>query len=139
MYDIDRIGKIVVDIISYLNELKSYQINQLSDLDDRIRYHASSMVIFATLNKVIDLGTEIISSEELGAPNTYQDIMPLLAKANVINSKQADDLNEIIRKRNVLAHFYDEIKKKDLFRLIRDMSLISDFVKIVKSRVKIRG
>jgi len=33
------------------------------------------MLIFAIVNRLIDLGSEIISTEELGAPNTYKEIM----------------------------------------------------------------
>ena len=64
------------------------------------------MLIFAILNKLIDLGSEIISAEKLGAPNTYQDIMILLAKGNIINKNQADELNNLVKKRNIFAHFY---------------------------------
>lgn len=43
------------------------------------------MLIFAVLNRIIDLGNEITFAENLGAPNTYKDIMSILAKANVLN------------------------------------------------------
>jgi uncharacterized protein YutE (UPF0331/DUF86 family) len=137
MYDIQRVGRIISDIGKYLKELESYAIKSISDLEDSKNFNASSMVVFAVLNWIIDLGNEVISAEELGAPNTYQDIMPLLVKANVIIKAQSDQLNKLIRKRNVLAHFYEDISKKELYELIKDITLVSDFVKIVKNRVKI--
>src|SRR3989344_89906 len=111
MYDFQRIGKIIADIEKYVRELKSFDIRKQSDLSDAKTYHATSMVVFAILNRLIDLGSEIISAENLGAPNTYSDIMPALAKANVINKESASELNKLIQKRNVLAHFYDDIKR----------------------------
>ena len=94
------------------------------------------MIVFAILNRVIDLGSEIISAENLGAPNTYQDIMPKLAKANVIGKEKAEKLNKLVGKRNILAHFYDDITEKDLIRIIKDLPLINDFIKTIKKRMK---
>jgi|SRR3989344_1881082 len=138
MYDLQRIGSLISSIQKYMNEIKGYSVKSADDLADSKNYNASSMVVFAILNKVIDLGNEIISAEELGAPNTYQDIMPILAKANIINKLQAEKLNKLIRKRNVLAHFYDEMSEKDLFDAIKEIPLIEDFIVIVKKRVKLQ-
>lgn len=107
----------------------------VDDLYDRKNYHASSMVVFTILNKVIDLGTEILTSEELGAPNTYKDIMPTLAKAGVINKEQADSLNRLIKKRNVLSHFYEDMDENELYSTIKELHIIMDFVNLVKKRV----
>ncbi len=135
MYDIQRIGKIIADIAKYQNELESYHINTKVVLGDNKTYHASSMVVFALLNRVIDIGSEMLSAENLGAPNTYQDIMPLLAKANILNKEQAEKLNRLIRKRNVLAHFYQDMDEKELYQTIQELSIINDFLKIVKKRM----
>ncbi len=70
MYDLQRIGKIIAEINKYRNELDSYKIIRES-LKDTKNYHASSMLVFAILNRLIDLGSEIISAERLGAPNNY--------------------------------------------------------------------
>jgi uncharacterized protein YutE (UPF0331/DUF86 family) len=135
MYDIQKIGKIISDIEKKINELESYSVSKIEDLKDGKTFNASSMVLFAILTKVIDLGNELISVEKVGAPNSYQDIMPLLAKANIINKDQAESLNNLIKKRNVLAHFYDDIKEKDLIFLIKEISLIKSFLQTVKKRV----
>ena len=131
MYDTERIGKIVADIEKYLTELDSYKITNKDSLFDGKTYNASAMVVFAILNRVIDLGGEIISAENLGAPNSYQDIIPLLIKAGVINKIQGEKLNFLIKKRNVLAHFYEDISEKDLFNMIREIGLIKKFIVIM--------
>ena len=135
MYDIERVGKIIADIQKYIKELDSYQIKEAEDLNDSKNYYATSMIAFAVLNRVIDLGSEIISAENLGAPNTYQDIMPILAKANVINKEQAAQLSKMIGKRNVLAHLYEDINEKDLFKIVKEINLIEKFINTVKKRI----
>ncbi len=136
MYNIERIGKSIADIEKYLKEITSYNIKTLNNLEDGKTYHAASMVVFAILNRTIDLGGELITAEELGAPQTYQDIMPTLAKAGIINKEQAVKLNKLIRKRNVLAHFYEDIHEKELFETIKDIPLIKEFVESVRKRLK---
>ena len=136
MYDVQRIGKIISDINKYLGELKSYNLKK-EDLSDSKSYRASSMLIFAVLNRLIDLGGEIISAENLGAPNTYQDIMPILAKANVINKQQSEKINTLIKKRNVFAHFYEEISESELYKTIREVYEVEDFLKTIKKRIKL--
>ena len=136
MYDVQRIGKIISDINKYLGELKSYNLKK-EDLSDSKSYRASSMLIFAVLNRLIDLGGEIISAENLGAPNTYQDIMPILAKANVINKQQSEKINTLIKKRNVFAHFYEEISESELYKTIREFYEVEDFLKTIKKRIKL--
>ena len=84
MYDIKRIGRIVADIQKYLAEIRGYNIKNSSDLDESMKYRATSMLLFALLDRVIDLGTEIVIAEEKGMPQTNQDILPMLAEANVI-------------------------------------------------------
>jgi uncharacterized protein YutE (UPF0331/DUF86 family) len=59
------------------------------------------MAIFAILNRVLDLGNEIISAEDLGAPDSYERTMSILAKSNVINKEKSESLNKLLSRRNV--------------------------------------
>lgn len=136
MYDLQRIGKIISDINKYSKELESYHLTK-EDLKDSKNYNASSMLVFAILNKLIDLGSEIISAENLGAPDSYQDIMIILSKAGVINKFQAEDMNRLIKKRNIFAHFYEDVSEKELFETIKEFKKVDDFLKTIKKRVKI--
>ncbi|MBS3086815.1 DUF86 domain-containing protein [Candidatus Pacearchaeota archaeon] len=136
MYDIERIGKIIADISKYCKELESYGISKVDNLHDSKTYNASSMAVFAILNRLIDLGSEIISAENLGAPDTYQDIMPILSKAGIMNKEQSEKLNKLIRKRNVLAHFYEDMDEKELFKTIKEIPEALRFAEAVKKRIK---
>lgn len=136
MYDLQRVGKIIADIEKYMKELEKYNLT-INDLYESKNYYASSMLLFAILNRLIDLGGEIISAEKLGAPNTYQDIMALLAKGNVINKKQVEEINNLIKRRNILAHFYEDINEKDLYKTIKDLKSIEGFLATIKKRIKL--
>ena len=135
MYDLERIGKIIADIQRYLKELHGYNLS-LNDLYKSKNYHASSMLIFAILNRLIDLGNEIISAEKLGAPNSYQDIMLLLAKGGIINKSNAEELNKLVRKRNIFAHFYEDISEKELYKTIKELDVLASFLQTVKKRLQ---
>ena len=134
-YNINRIGNLIKETEKYLGELKSYNIKSKEDLTDSKTFHAASMVVFAILNRIIDLGNDILISENVGAPNSYQDIMPLLAKSNVINREQASELNLLVKKRNVFAHFYGEITMADLLSTIKKIYLVNDFLSAIRRRV----
>jgi uncharacterized protein YutE (UPF0331/DUF86 family) len=136
MYDFQRIGNIIAEIEKYMKEIDSYKLSK-ENLKDSKNYYASSMLIFAILNRLIDLGTEIISAEELGAPNTYQDIANKLSKGNVINKEQAEKINKLISKRNIFAHFYGELTEKEIFNTMKDLKELDDFFKTIKKRIKI--
>lgn len=136
MYDLERIGKIISDINKYMKELEGYNLSK-EDLSDSKNYNASSMLIFAILNRLIDIGSEIISAEDLGAPNTYQDIMNILCRANIINKEKAEKLNKLISKRNVFAHFYEDITERELYNTIKEINEIKDFIKTIKKRINL--
>ena len=135
MYDLQRVGKVISDIEKYIKELQNYNLT-LDSLYDSKNYHASSMLVFAIINRLIELGTEILSAEKIGAPNAYQDIAPLLAKGGIINKEHAEKLNLLIRKRNIFAHFYEDISEKELYRTIQDIQIVESFLKTIKKRIK---
>ena len=136
MYDVQRMSKAIAEIEQYIEEIRKYRITSVQDLkqDGKTR-HATAMLLFAVLNRMSDIGEEIMVKEKLGMPNQYTDIMPSLAKANVINSEQADSLNKMMKKRNTLAHFYGEVTPNDVFILLEQLSSIEQFLTTIKKRI----
>ena len=125
---IERITKIITDIEKYLSQIESYEILDVEDLSSHLKYNACSMALFSILNKLADLGSEILFAEELGAPNRYEDIMPALASAGMINKEESKRLNELISQRNVLAHFYDDLTSLSLLKLLKKLSVVREFL-----------
>ena len=136
MYDIERITNIIKDIEKYKKDLEMMKIKSPNELEDIRNLHASSMLCFAILNRVIDLGQEILIKEELGMPEKYADIFSKLSEVGLMNKKEADEMNELIRFRNILAHSYFELGKKDIFKIISHQELIDKFIEKIKKRVK---
>ena len=57
-YDIIRIGSILHDISRYFNDLENLNIQDIQDLSDSRNFYAASMILFALLNRVFDLGSD---------------------------------------------------------------------------------
>ncbi|MBI4163713.1 MAG: DUF86 domain-containing protein, partial [Candidatus Aenigmarchaeota archaeon] len=66
---------------------------------------------------------------------TYKDIFWLLDKGKIITTNSRKRLWDIIKYRNVLSHEYGEITQKDLVYIIKNLSEIKNFIKIVKQLV----
>lgn len=136
MYDIERITKMIMDIEKYEKELHNMKIKSANDLEDSRNFHASAMLCFSILNRVIDLGQEILVKENYGMPTKYADVFNNLSKAGLMNKKEAEELNKLINYRNIISHTYFELSKKEIFNIISKMKLINDFIKKIKKRVE---
>jgi len=82
-YDTERISAIISDIGRYRNDLLDLSITSPADLHDKRTFYAASMILFAILNRTIDLGNEIIIAHGFGVPTTYRDIFTILEKENM--------------------------------------------------------
>ncbi len=94
------------------------------------------MLCFSILNRALDLGQEILVKEGKGMPDRYADVFNDLAKAGIMNEKEAKGINKLIDFRNVLAHAYFELKEKDIFKIVKNINLIDSFVEKVKKKVR---
>ena len=138
MFDKQRIGMMIDNIEEYNKDLEKYKIKTKNDLNDKKTFYASSMIVFSILNRVIDLGNEIILNDHLGSPSTYEDVMPKLVKGEIMNDKEAKELNKLIKKINIFAHFYGEINREDLYNIINKLNLVDNFIKKIKKRMMIK-
>lgn len=127
MYDKERISIIIEDIKKYSQKLKERNIKKLSDLDD-LNFYACSMIIFSIINRIIDLGDEIIDSKKFGFPSEIKDIFILLGENKVINKKTEEKLKDLIRLRNKIAHRYGSINKGDIFKSIEEVKIVEEFI-----------
>ena len=136
MFDMERLTKIISDIYRYLDDLERMELTDIRDLDDIKNFYAVSMILFTLINRVIDLGDEIVTSRNLGVPGTYREIFNLLERGNVIDKELASDLSNLVYQRNILAHEYHNLTEKDVFRTYRMVPVIRKFVERVKEDIK---
>ncbi len=80
MFDLERLTNIISDIYRYLDDLERMELADMRDLDDIKNFYAVSMILFTLINRVIDLGDEIVTSRNLGVPGTYREIFNLLER-----------------------------------------------------------
>ena len=136
MFDLERLTKIISDIYRYLGDLERMELTDMRDLDDIKNFYAVSMILFTLINRVIDLGDEIVTSRNLGVPGTYREIFNLLERGKVIDKELASDLSNLVYQRNILAHEYYNLTEKDVFKTYRRAHVIRKFVERVKENIK---
>lgn len=135
MYDKERITKIIADIEKFQREIDELNIQKKENLQSLEKRHAAAMISFGILNRIIDLGQEILIAEKRGMPSRYADIFIELSKAGVMNKAEAQKMNELIELRNIIAHTYFELEEKDIWRLVQGKSKVSKFIEQIKRRI----
>lgn len=136
MYDKEKIAVIIDDLNMYLEKLEKMNIKSADDLNDDMKFYASSMLIFSVLNRTIDLGDEIIKSKKLGYPLEIKEIFTILSENKVIKKEMGDKLKDLVVATNKLAHRYGGVKTKDVFYLIKEIKLVRNFVDILLNHIK---
>jgi len=135
MFDKERINHIIEDIEMYLKKLEDRKIKSANDLDD-LNYYACSMILFSILNRVIDLGDEIVKAKKLGYPMEIKEIFSLLFDKEIIDKKLGEKMKDFVRDRNKFSHRYGAIKRDDVLRLIREMVFVRKFVSKIVGYIK---
>jgi len=134
MYDIERINKIVKDIEEYFLRLQKLGLNK-DNIEIDEKFFSASMIIFTILNRMIDLAGEIIVKNAWGTPNTYEQYFEVLGKNGIIDKKLAEGLRKLVKDRNLFAHEYYEMQRKEVLRVSKDVYAVKDFVERIKKVV----
>jgi len=134
MYDIEKLGKIIADIDKNFAELKSFGLNEKT-LNDSKTFYASSMAIFGILSRVIDLAEEIIVRNHFGMPQSYEEHFEVLSNNGIIDKRFSEELKKIAKSRNLFAHEYYSLKRKEVLKLSRDIYIVKDFAERIKKLV----
>ncbi|HLD57960.1 MAG TPA: HepT-like ribonuclease domain-containing protein [archaeon] len=131
-FDKERIGVIISDLERFFKDLESLEIKSDKDLDDRRNFYSTSMLVFAAINRLIDLGEEIVLAKSFGTPSTYKDTFRLLQINKIIDRDLEKKLGYLIEYRNILSHEYSTFTKGQLYNLIKEMPSIKKFATLVK-------
>lgn len=88
--------------------------------------------LFILLQHLIDIGTHIISDENMKEPVFLSDIADILANENVLDDSLVKPMKSMIGLRNIIAHEYGDIDFKIIHRIItsnlNDINLILDCI-----------
>lgn len=126
MYDLERIAKIIADLERYYIDMDNLKINSPSMTKER--FYSLSMLLFATLNRIIDLGQEVIRAKKLGLPTSYKEVFQILEKEKVISTALSRDLQYLAARRNVLAHEYFDITEATIYLLYTKIKVGKKFM-----------
>lgn len=135
MYDKERIGTLIGDLERYFKDLEGLKINKLNQLEDKKNFYSVSMLLFSIMNRVIDLGEEIVASNNLGVPATYKDIFHFLWKGKIINKHMKDELSALSSYRNAFSHDYHNFSENDVFEALLKISIVTIFLKKIKKTI----
>jgi uncharacterized protein YutE (UPF0331/DUF86 family) len=134
-YDEERLGSILSDIHRYIKDFEDLNIIELQQLQDKRNFYAVSMIFFSLLNRVFDLGSEMVMAHNLGIPKNYRDIFVMLRDNGLISPDLQKTLSELVTTRNLLAHEYHGITPGDLFKATKNLDDINDFVQLMQKRI----
>jgi len=69
---------------------------------------------------LMDIGRKIISQMNWRIPKDYKDVAEVLRENRVFNKKLADSLKEVIGLRNILVHFYADVKLEIIYDNLKE-------------------
>lgn len=130
MYDLEQIGKIVADLEKYFRDIEQLKVESSSMSTER--FYSLSMLLFAMLNRTIDLGKEIIRGQKLGMPASYKEIFQILERGKLIAPELSKRLQQLANQRNVLAHEYFDVTEQSIFFIYLRIKVIKEFMKIAR-------
>ena len=135
MYDLDRINIIISDILAYIKKLESLEIKSLKSLEDDRNFYSSSMLIFNSVNRTIDLAEQIFNDLALGTPYEYKDLFEVLEHKKIISLAVSEGVQDLIRLRNKISHRYGKITKENIFNSISNIDILKTFIKEIQKEI----
>lgn len=124
----ERITKIYSDLDRFFTDLKEVKITQKSDLEDKLKFHAVSMMLFSILNRTIDLGEEIIVVKQLPLPDSHKSVFEILAKEKIIVKEEEEKLKFMVNFRNLIAHQYYAFDENDIYEVYSNLNIVTRFI-----------
>ncbi|MCK4370405.1 MAG: DUF86 domain-containing protein [Candidatus Lokiarchaeota archaeon] len=114
---ITRLNKLN-ELLDILNELKNTKKEDF--LSNYKNYFTAQRTLEICINICIDIGNHIVSLNNIERPETFSDIIKILAKHNVISEELSTRLIKMVRFRNLLGHFYLEIDNEIIYNILQN-------------------
>lgn len=117
----------------YLKQI-SYNINEDNLKSDMIRYWGIERGIQISIECIIDISNIIISVSGQEKPDTYREIMLMMASLGVVSKEFSKKLANMVGFRNILVHDYTKIEPEIILNILNND--ITDFVKYTSEVTK---
>lgn len=110
--------------------LAKFSSNQ--DLQDIVKWN-----YYIAAQACLDIGNHIVAEQNLGTPETYEEILEILQSSKKINPALADKLKGLAGFRNRLAHGYSKIDPDVLYGYLDNLIYIETYLQEIKNILKI--
>ncbi len=105
-------------LLEILRELK--EIEKKEFLSNYKNYFTAQRALEISINICIDIGNHIVTLTNKEKPETFTDIMKILAKYEIINNEVETQFTKMVRFRNLLGHFYLEIDNEIIYNILQN-------------------
>lgn len=104
----------------YLHTLKMVQKNDLGNFKkDPFIHGAAERYLHLSIECLLDIGNHIIADRGYRKPETYSEILQILAEKEVITEKLFRELEGMAAFRNVLVHDYLKLDLDKVYQVIK--------------------
>lgn len=118
--------------IKYLERLRESRLKDF--IEDFMLSGAAERYLQVSIECMIDIGNEIISSLQLQRPEKYRDIPYILARGKIIPEDFADVMGSMIGFRNLLVHDYASINLELVYKFLQ--TRLTDFKQFIEYIVR---
>ncbi len=101
-----------------LHELKEIKKDEF--LSNYKNYFTAQRALEICINICIDIGNHIVTLNNKERPETFTDIIKILAKYDIISDELKTQLTKMVRFRNLLGHFYLEIDNEIIYNILQN-------------------
>ena len=132
MIDKEQIAIMMKDIERYLSDLSEMEVK-----NNKQSYYAVSMIVFAVMNRAIDIGNEIISgSAKIPIPGTYKETFEILSQNDIITEDIEKQMVSLMKYRNIIAHEYYVLSNQEISKLKKDVYSVENYVEQIKEYLR---
>lgn len=115
----------------YERFLKELQASTIEDFTSNFKINgAAERYLQVAIERIVDIGNEIISSLQLKRPERYRDIPYILAESKIIPKNFAETIASMISFRNLLVHDYASINLNLVYEFLQ--TKLPDFENFTK-------
>ncbi|MFX1566656.1 MAG: DUF86 domain-containing protein [Promethearchaeota archaeon] len=129
-----RLDKIL-ELLPHLKEIQKK--GKKAYTESRILQLATERQLQIAAQAVVDIATHIIAHKNWGAPESYTEAITLIATNRVIDTDLAQDLQDLVKLRNLIVHLNLKIDSGLLYQnLTRYVQSLEAFVASMKQFIK---
>jgi uncharacterized protein YutE (UPF0331/DUF86 family) len=106
------------ETLSILRKLRLYSYQEF--MAEPERYGSAERFLQLAIEALLDMGSHLVASREMGTVTKYRDIPALLERHGYLTRSQRERWTKIIGFRNILVHDYLEIDRGIVYQILQE-------------------